>query len=147
MQDKVGSRDDILVAVLLRPIGSLGQGQVALPCRAPVALVQGGLEGVLPAEPLLCFACLLLVQSSSSAVLVQLTQWAGLQKKRATSAGLPCRRRVQHQRTGLKKKNETPAGQALQKKSATPAGWPEKEELCSRGLACRRRVQHQQGVA
>lgn len=88
VQHKVGSRDDILVAVLLRPIGSLGQGQVALPCRAPVAMVQAGLEGVLPAEPLLCFTCLLLMQCSGSAVLVQLTQRAGLQQKRATSAGL-----------------------------------------------------------
>ena len=88
MQDKVGSRDDILAAVLLCPIGSLGQGQVALPCRGPVALVQAGLEGVLPAEPLLCFACLLLMQCSGPAVLVQLTQGTGLQKKRATSAGL-----------------------------------------------------------
>ena len=85
VQDKVGSRDGILAAILLCPIGSLGQGQMPLPSRALVSLVQGGLEGVLPAEPLFCFTCLLLMQRPGPAVLVQLTQRAGLQKKSATS--------------------------------------------------------------
>lgn len=56
-----------------------------LPSVACMALVQAGLEGVLPAEPLFCFTSLLLMQRPGSAVLVQLTQWAGLQKKSATS--------------------------------------------------------------
>ena len=73
VQDKVGSRDGILAAILLRPIGGLGQGQMPLPSRALVALVQGGLEGMLPAEPLFCFTCLLFMQRPGSAVLVQLT--------------------------------------------------------------------------
>ena len=79
MQYELSSRNLILAAIFLGPIGSLRQCQVALPLAALV--VQGGLEGVLPLEPFLCLTSLLLMQRLCSAVLVQLSQRACLQKK------------------------------------------------------------------
>ena len=54
--------------VALRPKGQL---QTALPLAALVAVIQGGLEGVLTLEPLFCFTCLFLMQRTRLAVLVQ----------------------------------------------------------------------------
>ena len=116
MQNKVGSRIGILAAILLCPVGSLGQGQMPLPSRALVALVQAGLEGMLPAEPLFCFACLLLMQRPGSTVLVQLTQGAGLQKKSATSAGRPAK----EERSWPAEEESNINGLACKKKSAKP---------------------------
>lgn len=48
-------------------------------------VVKGGLEGVLPAEALFCLASLLGMQRPSPAVLVKLTQGAGLQHQSATA--------------------------------------------------------------
>ena len=55
-----------------------------------VAVVEGRPEGVLPLEALFCLPGLLFMQGPGSAVAVQLSQGAGLQRKGKTAAWVCC---------------------------------------------------------
>ncbi len=79
VQSEVGCRYDLLTTVLLVPVCAVGQCQAAPAMGRFVAVVQGRFEGVVAAEALFCFTCLLLVQSPCPAVLMQLAEWACLQ--------------------------------------------------------------------
>ena len=81
MQSEVGCRYDLLTTVLLVPIHAVGQRQANPNMGRFVAVVQGRLEGVVAAEALFCFTCLLLMQDPCPVVLVQFAQWACLQRQ------------------------------------------------------------------
>ena len=81
MQSEVGCRYDLLTTVLLVPVCAVGQRQAAPDMGHFVAVVQGRLEGVVAAEALFCFTCLLLMQGPCPVVFIQLAPWACLQRQ------------------------------------------------------------------